>query len=138
MSEAAIQTNNDTCVVDTSALAKEKKALFDAFFAALEQASEIFNGNDLDLAMQALKVAGLEVKEREMRFSSPLRKISHPQGALLARPLPRSSLPVGHDLQGQYLPLLSDVRMLGATSHVRASPSISTRRSAFRLEPSRF
>ena len=54
-------------IVDSTAAAKEKGKLIDHFFESLKEVGEVLSAEDLDVAIHSLKVAGLEIKEREKR-----------------------------------------------------------------------
>ena len=53
--------------IDTTIIAKEKTQIIDIFFSAIKRAGEIFSEEEIDVAMKALKVASLEMKEKEER-----------------------------------------------------------------------
>ena len=60
------QTNMDQKTpIDTTIIAKEKTQIIDTFFSAIKRAGEIFSEEEIDIAMKTLKVASLEMKEKE-------------------------------------------------------------------------
>ena len=60
-----IKTKGAEGPIDSTAIAKEKSQILDVFFSAIKRAGEIFSEEDIDVAMKALKVASLEMKEKE-------------------------------------------------------------------------
>ena len=69
MNEKTIEQTqiNQEVSIDTTAIAKEKTQIIDTFFSAIKRAGEIFSEEDIDVAMKALKVASLEMKEKERK-----------------------------------------------------------------------
>ena len=54
-------------MLDPVALAKQKrKALFE-FYENIKNGTEIFSAEDLDIAIESMKLAQLDIKERERR-----------------------------------------------------------------------
>ena len=64
---ATITTNNTEGAIDTTAIAKEKSQILDSFFATIKRAGELLSEEDIDVAMKSLKVASLEMKEKERK-----------------------------------------------------------------------
>ena len=59
--------NNITDILNPVELAKQKrKALFD-FYENIKSGTEIFSAEDLDIAIESMKLAQLDIKERERR-----------------------------------------------------------------------
>lgn len=67
MDNRSPNTEQKEPVIDSTAVAKEKGKLIDAFFENLKEVGDLLSAEDLDVAIHSLKVAGLEIKEREKR-----------------------------------------------------------------------
>ena len=61
------ETTNTTAVIedDIAVRAKEKKDLLFSFYENIMKGGEILSVEDLDIAMESLKLAQLDIKERE-------------------------------------------------------------------------
>lgn len=53
--------------IDLVAYAKEKATKIDEFFKALKEAGDVLSYEDLDIAIETIKLAGYEQRERELR-----------------------------------------------------------------------
>lgn len=58
---------SNTRQVDLVAASKERDKRIDSFFEALQSIGNVLSYEDLDIAIESLKLAGLEIREREKR-----------------------------------------------------------------------
>ena len=57
----------ENMTADSAVQAKDKRKILNDFFEAVRQAGSILSPEDLDIALESLKLAGLEIHEKEER-----------------------------------------------------------------------
>ncbi len=63
----SLDNKTSVSALDPVALAKEKRKALFAFYENIKNGTEIFSADDLDIAIESMKLAQLDIKERERR-----------------------------------------------------------------------